>query len=408
MHTALWKMAYLARPVRLSQVVMTIAPAQMTLASNFSYGAEEAAAKEPAGANAKNAAAKEATGKGASKGAAGQDSAGQAVRGSTTESSDETGRAVAKAAGTIDGTVQVIAPLNCGGLGAGLQGIGAGCEPQIQLRLGAMNAAAVEAALAGPPQEKGIFAPLIDRMRSPDRPKWPEATVSVHADSLVLGPATLQKPVIRLHLKATQIDVQSWEAELLGGSAKGTGSFAWTDDKPQYSLEGSFSRLNAAPVGGLINAVWSGGPVSGTGSVQLSGLTAKDLAASASGTVHFDWLHGVLIAGNAPASPAPATPAQNHSAQDRPAENSAAGNADAQAAPEARRGVETKFDDWSGDLSIAGGKAQIGKNTLLAGKRSSSLEGTITLGAPAKISIASVAAKPVVSAGKASAAPAVK
>ena len=385
MHHAVWKVAYLVRPVRLTQATMTISQAQISFTSNFAYGGSEDAAKDSLTKDSVKDAGKDATATGDGKDASGGDAAATSV---AKDAAKGPGKSPAKTSipDTIEGSVIVNVPENCKAVaGSPEDATGTGCEPQVQLRLGALNAATVEAALAGVPQEKGIFAPLIDRMRSPNRPKWPEARVSIQADSLVLGPATLQKPVIEMRLKASQIDLESWEADLLGGSAKGKGSFAWVQDKPQYSFDGNFNRISAATAGELLNTQWTGGPLSGNGSVLISGLTAKELAASVSGTLHFDWQHGVLSTW---------APAESR-------------------LPEETHSAETKFDNWSGDVKIDGGKAQIGQNTLLAGKHTSSMTGTITLGSPAKVSIQSTAAKaaqarPAPPDGKPSTAPTVK
>jgi hypothetical protein len=123
------------------------------------------------------------------------------------------------------------------------------------------------------------------------------------------------------------------------------------------------SRLNAIAVGELVNAQWNGGPVSGSGSITLSGLTAKDLQTSAVGNMHFDWLHGVL---STAATASPDTRAQETKSETKP---------------------ETKFDDWNGTFSIQGGKAQLGQNQMMLGKRSASMAGTIPFGGPVKLSV---------------------
>jgi hypothetical protein len=168
----------------------------------------------------------------------------------------------------------------------------------------------------------------------------------------------LQRPVIRMQFKPSEVVLEDIQTDLLGGSAKLTGHVAWTGAKPEYTFEGSFSRLSAAAVGELVNAQWTGGPISGSGSIQLSGLTAKDLQTSGVGNLHFDWLHGVLSTASIAAAVSP----------------------DA-------RSQETKFDDWNGTVTIQGGKAQLGKNELTLGKRSSSMAGAIPLGGPVKLSV---------------------
>jgi hypothetical protein len=302
-HHAQWKASYLALPVGLAQAAIIASDSGIEFASDFSYGI----AKE----------------------------------------SNNTGTQDAGLQEAIKGSVAVKASTGC---------TSSVCLPIVQLRLGSLDAETVQRVLLGAPEGKTLFSPLIDRMRSADRPKFPEMTVTVQADSLTIGPATLQKPLIRMQFKANDVTLEDWEAGLLGGSVKGTGHLNWNiGGKPEYALDGSFSRLNAGSLGSLLEAEWSGGTVSGSGKIQLSGLTAKDLASSASGEVRFDWPHGSL---STSPNASQATPSQ-----------------------------EIRFEDWSGTVAIQGGKAQFGENALVAQKHRASLEGEIPFGGPVRLMI---------------------
>ena len=59
-------------------------------------------------------------------------------------------------------------------------------------------------------------------------------------------------------------------------------------DKPGYSFEGDFERLNVADLGRLLGLRWTGQPLGGQGKVELSGYTDRDLAGSAKGTLQFE------------------------------------------------------------------------------------------------------------------------
>ena len=76
--------------------------------------------------------------------------------------------------------------------------------------------------MLGAPEEKGLLAPLLERMRGSNRPKWPPVALTVQADSLVLGPATLEKPTAEIRFDESAAVVKHWAAGLLGGSAEGT------------------------------------------------------------------------------------------------------------------------------------------------------------------------------------------
>ena len=230
------------------------------------------------------------------------------------------------------------------------------CDAHVQLHFGALDASQVQAALLGPPEQKSILAPLVDRMRGASHLQWPAATVHLDADSLLLGPALLLKPEAQVHMEGNDLIVDHWEASALGGTAQGIGRCAWTDNKPAYSFSGEFAHLNPSAVAAVLGTRWKDGMLNGKGQVKLSGLNQKDLAASSDGDVQFEWESGTLAA----------TAEQIH------------------------------FSSWSGDATLHGGRAELGKNTIIVGQRTSSVTGTIPYGGPAhlKLSDAQAAAAP--------------
>jgi hypothetical protein len=282
-----------------------------------------------------------------------------------------------------------------------------GCLPLVQIRLAAADAATIEAALLGAPEKKTLLSPLIDRMRSSDAPKWPTAALDVEADSLILGLVTLHKPSLQLKMSPAEITLQSWQAGLLGGSAKGSGSCAWSGKTLKYELTGEFHNISGAALGALTvpappvvadaqnadskaaesnaaepNAAaaesgaknaeapvppstfipWSGGPIEGSGKIELSGLTGKDLASSATGSLQFHWLKGSIPVAVAAKNTAPAS---------------------VHPSPLRVDDTPVRFDDWTGEAAIAGGRLELKSNTLRQGQHRSSLSGTIPFsGAP--------------------------
>jgi hypothetical protein len=210
--------------------------------------------------------------------------------------------------------------------------------------------------MLGTPRRKSLLSPLMDRMRSSDKPKWPRLTVNLQADALTLGPTTLSNPSAQLQISENEVVILKWQTSALGGTATGKGHFAWTADKPAYSFEGAFAGVQAGEAGELLGGTWSGGPVSGSGTIQLSGLTSEALAASATGDLRFNWPHGSI-------------------------------------APVGSTEEPVHFDHWAGNAAIRAGKLELGENALISGRRSSSVAGTIPFGGPAKLTIALSTAK---------------
>jgi hypothetical protein len=136
----------------------------------------------------------------------------------------------------------------------------------------------------------------MDRLRSSPGKGWPAGAGSITAESVVLGPVTLTNASARLKVGPTGVTIDDVSAELLGGKATGTGSLT-PGTKPSYRFEAQFHDLRADEVGQLLGMTWSGDGLNGTGKVELSGFTDRELAGSATGTLHLDWRWANLIVG---------------------------------------------------------------------------------------------------------------
>ena len=92
--------------------------------------------------------------------------------------------------------------------------------------------------------------------------------------------------------------------------------------------------------------------MNGNGKVELAGYTANDLAASAKGTLHFEWQHGTFAAasGAAPVSPA-----------------------------------LSRFDNWTADAEIANGALKLKASQVQHGSRSETVQAAIPLAIPPRI-----------------------
>ena len=146
-----------------------------------------------------------------------------------------------------------------------------------------------------------------------------------------------------------------------GGNVHLTGTLqkpANDRDKPDYTFEGDFQKLNAADVGRLLGLRWTGGALSGNGKVELSGYTDRDLAASAKGTLHFECRQGSIA--NAKTAVPPAR----------------------QACADSRRAGPLRPLDRR--RPIANGAIELGQNQVISGARKRSVEATITFGDPPK------------------------
>jgi hypothetical protein len=154
---------------------------------------------------------------------------------------------------------------------------------------------------------------------------------------------------IAIQEKLTRI--RSLDAGLFGGRVHAEGSFV-PGDKPDYQLTGQFEQLNAPDLGRLLGMNWSGNPIAGSGEIELVGFTDHDLAASAKGSLHFDWRHGAV--GEEQDTDTP--PILSH------------------------------FDRWTADAQIADGAITLKQNQVQRGKSKVAIDASATFGDPPRVS----------------------
>ena len=222
----------------------------------------------------------------------------------------------------------------------------------------------MESALLGAREKGTLLSDLIDRLHPSSAPPWPQLEGTATADSLILGPVTLQGVSASLRIDSTSAEISSLDASIFGGTLHLTGALtkpATDRDKLSYSMGGDFQELNAADVGHLLGLRWTGEALSGNGTLNLSGYTGDDLSASAKGTLHFEVRRGTIAAAKPAAAGSPSKPPL---------------------IPDAL----TRFDRWTADATIGNGDIQLGQNQITSGSRKKSVEATITFGDPPQLS----------------------
>jgi hypothetical protein len=221
------------------------------------------------------------------------------------------------------------------------------CPTQFQIQFGDLDAATVQTAILGAHEKGTMLSDLISRLRPSAAPLWPRLQGTVKASSIVLGPVTLKDATAELRFQPTGAEIASLDATLLGGKMHGTGTLA-AGDKPAYTLEGNFEKLNPVSVGQLLGETWRGGTFDANGKIELSGYTGDDLAGSAKGTLRFEWRHGA-VGGTAPPALA-------------------------------------RFDRWTGDAAISDGQISLGQNEVAQGSRKHTVDARVPLTDPPKVS----------------------
>jgi hypothetical protein len=249
--------------------------------------------------------------------------------------------------GPVKGTASLQVPLDCEA--------GQECLPQLDLRFDELDAAELQTALLGAQQKSTGLSALIDRFSSSNAPAWPRINGTVEADTIKLGPITLENATVSLRVLTTGAEFTSLEGDLLGGKVHATGKLA-QGDKPAYVFEGELEKLSGPAVCELMALRCSGGTIDGKGKVELSGFTDGDLAASAKGTLHFEWRHGAFE------------------------ENPAAENQ----IPKAL----TRFDRWSADATIANNGVELAPSDAQQGTRKVGVSATVTFANPPAVTFA--------------------
>jgi AsmA family len=249
--------------------------------------------------------------------------------------------------GPVKGSATITVPLHC--VEPQAQPPNA-CAPRFQMNFGELDAKVLEAALLGAREKGTMLSSLIERLNPAAAPSWPELSGSLDADVFVLGPVKIEKASAAVIFATDHADFSGLQGNLLGGQLQGSGTVRWAGNdqkQPSYSIVARCDRLNAVAVGQLLGQRWTGGSVSAGGNIELVGFTAANLAASAKGTLHFDWSRGAMASGAA-----------------------------------------VRFDEWSGDAQIGDGAVTLGKNEVTASRRKQALEGSVEFGTPPKVKIA--------------------
>ena len=269
---------------------------------------------------------------------------------------------VAFSYGPLKGTASMTAPLSC----PSDQQPAQPCPALFQIRFDDLDVAALETALLGAREEGTMLSDLIERFHPSSAPPWPQLDGTVAVDSLVLGPVTLQQVSATLRILPASAEITSFDAGLLGGTVHATGSLqkpATDQDKPDYTFEGDFQKLNAADVGRLVGLRWTGDSLDGNGKVELTGYTDKDLASSAKGTLHFEARQGAIAALKPPSA----------------VDAASAGDAPKAAAFPA---ALTRFSGFTADATIADGAITFSQDQVTSGARKRSVQAIITFGDP--------------------------
>ena len=189
------------------------------------------------------------------------------------------------------------------GPGAWLRHAGHTCEPALRLRNACLISRWISAEL-GSRRASGchpwgrqtgtLLSSLLARLRPGSTPKWPKLEGTLHANALALGPVTLMDGDASLRVKTDGAEIDLSMPAFSADTSCGRKAF-WpttsrnTNKGPIRPGERRRSRPTAGDE--LV-----GKPDRRHRRVELAGFADRDLAASAKGSIHFDWRHGSVTA----------------------------------------------------------------------------------------------------------------
>jgi len=166
------------------------------------------------------------------------------------------------------------------------------CPASFSLDAPELNGAEIEGALHRTPS--GFIGQMLSNLSSGNPPEWPPMQGVVHAGALTLGRLVLHKATATLSIGGSGMQIQSCDADALGGTVQASGSMSLSNGEPQWDLAVRFTGVQASDTGALFLENWGPGSGNGTIRLKMSGYRAAELAASASGDFRFTWQNGGL------------------------------------------------------------------------------------------------------------------
>jgi hypothetical protein len=250
--------------------------------------------------------------------------------------------------GPLKGTATLQIPANCEAP--------AQCMPTLNLQFDTLDVSELQSTLLGEHKEGTLLSSVIARLTPSSAPQWPAFEGTLKADSLILGPVTLENATAALRMTSSDATIKDLDADLLGGQVHVTGTVTG-GEKPAYSFAAQFQHVSPATLCELIELKCTGSGIDGSGKIDLAGLTDKDLTSSAKGKLHFDWQEG-SIAGSTVASAAPLPSAL------------------------------ARFNHWTADAEISEGAVTLKENQVHTGSRKSAVEAAVAFHDPLKVTFA--------------------
>ncbi len=181
--------------------------------------------------------------------------------------------------------VTAVQPLDCSGLQP--------CVTHFRASCTTLDGQTLVTALLGAGGDQHLIDQLLRGLQSDSR-RWPALEGTLHADTFTLGRLALHHADATVSVLDGHATIRSLDAQALGGALHGEGVMSITDGAPHYTLSTTLTRASASAAGALFHENWGTGTVTASSVLQVAGADPAQLAASAQGIFHAEWLRGGL------------------------------------------------------------------------------------------------------------------
>ena len=222
---------------------------------------------------------------------------------------------------------------------------GNSCSGHFQLAASALNAGDLQSVLRGANPNGELLRKILNRIDR--RPVvWPRLLGTFAFGTLSFGKLVLHDASGDLEISKDSVRFRSLNGRFMNGAMHLSGTLKVAGDQPRYEIAAEVTSISPRSLAGLFDEHWGSGTADLSAQLKISGFTAQELAGSATGTLHWDWMKGSLGTQNALAL---AVQPLFH------------------------------FDNWSGDATVEDSTLRIDHSLLERGAEGIPLSGTISL-----------------------------
>lgn len=221
---------------------------------------------------------------------------------------------------------------------------GASCPGRFLLSAPALSLADLQSSLLGSGEHGELLRAFLSHMDHHPA-DWPELSGTVQAGALSVGKLMVHDVAGSVEIAGSTMRIRSLSGRLLKGALHLTGMLDASGSEPSYDLTVQVANASPGQFADLFEEHWGSGSAGFSAHLKMAGFTARDLAESTTGTVHWDWKNGDLTGPNPMAdAPEPLLP----------------------------------FGDWRGDATIENSTIKTTHSLMIRGEDTMPVTGTIS------------------------------